>query len=260
MRKIVARNKWTWTEWSWVWVGIEWKIPLVVDDFEIPPGFQWIRSYEEFKRCYINPKTWKFKNWAYSKLNSKLENLQSFVDMDPIRYLYYLYYVEELSTIAIYDKLAGLFDYSNSKKDNFEKLFKKTFWWKLRENDFITEVGKNRIIDSNKKILQKRREIQEQTVEKIVKIFDRISRKKEKPDNIVELIWKNQLEKLKMFLEIYGYKREWLELSIYLQAFKEKYWLVSLTIALNKLLSNQWYELKINKWRISELLNWKYNI
>jgi hypothetical protein len=74
---------------------------------------------------------------------------------------------------------------------------------------------------------------------------------------MLELIWKNQLERLKMFLEIYGYKREWLELSEYLRVFKNKYWLLPLTSALNEILSKQWYALKINKWRISELLKTK---
>jgi len=260
MWNLIARNEWTWTEWSWVWVEIKWKIPLVVDDFEIPQNFQWIKSYNEFVVKYKNSKTWKFKNWNYSILDYKLKRLESSIHIDPIRYLYYLYYVEQLSTILIYDKLANLFNYSNIKKDNFEKMFKKIFWWRLRWNTFITKVGINKIIKSNKKRLEWKREIQKQASEKIVKIFDRISREKEKPDNIVELIWKNQLEKLKVFLEIYGYKREWLELSEYLRAFKNKYWLLPLTSALNEILSKQWYELKINKWRVSELLNWKYNI
>jgi len=260
MWKLIARNKWTWTEWSWVWVEIEWKIPLVVDDFEIPHDFQWIRSYNEFISKYKNPKTWKFRSARYRELAEKLDTLNSYCGIDPIRYLYYLYYVEQLSAISIYDKLAKYLWYSNKQKNTFTKMFSNTFGWELRQSDFITEVGKNKIIRSNQKISEGKREIQKQTSEKIVKIFDRISREKEKPDNIVELIWKNQLERLKMFLEIYGYKREWLELSEYLRAFKNKYWLLPLTRALNEILSKQWYELKINKWRISELLNWKYNI
>jgi hypothetical protein len=67
-------------------------------------------------------------------------------------------------------------------------MFSNTFGWELRQSDFITEVGKNKIIRSNQKISEGKREIQKQTSEKIVKIFDRISREKEKPDNMLELI------------------------------------------------------------------------
>lgn len=251
-------NKWTWTEWY----GNFWK----TEDIIIPTDFKGIKNLEQFKQQYFNSKTWKFINWSYTKVFKFLGDLEEQTWVDPIKYLYYLYYEQELSTIDIYNRFYELWWYNNKKKDTFEKMFKNTFWWTLRDNTDITKLWITRIVAHNKKLNKTSKDIKQQKQKDLYLILINKFNILKMPlqlnhinQDIVsfsvkpKLIWKNQLEKLNYFLEIYWFKDKNIRLKDYLFKYKESYWLKNLTDVVNKLLKEKWYDLKLSKWRFSEL-------
>lgn len=95
-----------------------------------------IVSYSELEAKIIG-KNWK-PNPEYKKIYTFLTRLKSYLedkysnDVDPIAYLYHLYYDLKLSTIDIYDKLDHLWVYEAKKyKDSFKRVFKDIFNWSL---------------------------------------------------------------------------------------------------------------------------------
>ena len=235
-------NEWTWTEW--------YGTSIKKESISIPPTFKWIRNYEDF-RSKVKWKKSEFRNIVYKKLDIFLQKLNEKTWVDPIEYLYHLYYEQELSTLAIYDRLAKLWWYNNKNRDTFEKMFKKTFWWELRDGDIITEIWKRKIIEANKKTNETVKEVKKQKQGELYWLF-------ESQDNLEqknELKWKNQMEKLNYFFVIYWFKDKNISLKDYLFKFKEIYWLKNLTDVVNKLLAEKWYNLKLSKWRFSELFS-----
>ncbi len=233
-------NEWTWTKW--------YGTSIKKESISIPLSFKWIKNYKEFR----NKVRWKkseFRNSSYKNLDIFLQKLREKTWVDPIKYLYNLYYEQELSTLVIYDKLHKLWWYNNKNRDTFEKMFKKTFWWTLRDGDIITEIWKRKIIEVNKNINKTSKDIKQQKQEELFWLF--ISQDTVNLEN--ELKWKNQLEKLNCFLEIYWFKDKNISLKKYLFKFKELYWLKNLADVVNKLLKEKWYDLKLSKWRFSEL-------
>ena len=167
MKQLILIDSWTWTKWVMDKNGGRYIIIKKDLKIKIPEEFKWVKNLDEFKEKNFNSKTWKFKNWAYTKVYKFLEKLENKVWIDPILYLYHLYYVENLSTMAIYDKLAELWWYNNKNKDTFTKMFINTFWWELRENSEITEVGIRKIKAANEPQIAKKENIRKEKEEQL---------------------------------------------------------------------------------------------
>lgn len=124
--KQILQNSWTNTTWYWD--------RKEIIEINIDSTFEWMTSLTQlYKEKYRN------KHPFLEKLKITLKNKYN-NDVDPIQYLYYLYYEEKLSTSEIYDRLYKIWDYNNEYKNTFELMFKTTFWWELRWN---TEASQN---------------------------------------------------------------------------------------------------------------------
>lgn len=187
----------TWTEWLW-----EREIKLSVN---IPNTFIWIKHSSEIKNKFKRKDNVIIKK--YTQLNKLFINLSNFLkekyqnEVDPVKYLYHLYYVEKLSTIDIFDRLAYMWGYQNKEKDNFRLIFKNTFKWELRWNSkpsqntkrkqSINNWNKWKVSEAIKKINQERAELEKNEVEFL---FEQV---KWKVDNLLleDLENKNTLNK-----------------------------------------------------------------
>ena len=271
MKQLILTDPWTWTEWA---NHPKWELVIKnILNIKIPEDFVWIKSLDGFKEKYFNFKTWKFINWTYTKVYNFLQRLAEEIDMDPILYLYYLYYVEKWSTMAIYDKLAEFWWYNSKNKDTFTKMFVNTFWWNLRNNSEITEVWIRKIKAANEPKIAKKENIRKEKEEQLYNLFinnSNLSRLSLKVNKITklesfskkpELAWRNQLEKIKNFLEIYWYKRKWLSLKDFITFAKDNYWFKVTFDVINDLLKEKGYDLKIKRWwAISSLLKGRYDL
>jgi len=103
------------------------------------------------------------------------------------------------------------------------------------------------------------RKIRKDTINHIVDVFERIWKYSVR-NRISEVEWSNQLEKLRDFLKKKGYMWKYNSLKDYMILFMNKYWLKKTVEAINALLEKNGISLKINKWRLSELKNWKYDL
>jgi len=118
----------TWTEWLWE------RERLL--NINIPNDFEWISNYKDIEKKMLR------KDWVvmkkYEKMSYLINNLNKFLEkeytnkIDPIEYLYYLYHIQKLTTIEIFDRLKDFWSYKNNTKNTFEQMFKYTFGWELR--------------------------------------------------------------------------------------------------------------------------------
>jgi len=218
-------------------------------------NFKWIKSIDEFNEKYYNPNTWKYINWSYTQVMKKLEKLAMIVDQDPINFLYKLYYIDKKSAYTIFELYWEILWYK--KEESLHKLFTITFWWKLRDRTEMTKNWLYKIMTANTRKIPK---IKQEKGQKIEKLVDLLRKKSIQQENI-EITWKNQLEKLKSFLEIAWIKKKNTSLKDFVEQYEDKKYGYSILIeSLNILLKEYWIELKINKWRISELLKWKIKL
>ena len=116
--------------------------------------FQWIINYKDFKKKYTTNK-WKI-NKKYVPINRFLNKLKNKLNSDPIDYLAYLYYNEEMYLLDIEEHISKLgvqFPYPKNQhlRKRISNLFTNKFWWKLRSSKESAELKKE---NSKTKILQ----------------------------------------------------------------------------------------------------------
>ena len=249
---IIWINTWTWTLGS-----DKWDLQIIkVENINIPDNFKWVKSYEEFREK-VKWKKSEFRNTAYKKVDNFLQSLREIVDIDPVKYLYYLYYEEKVSTIVIYDMLHTLGWYKNKQKDTFTKMFVNTFWWVIRDNSKITTIWKRRIIKANETKYWKQKALKTKKEQEIYKLFSWIYQKRWNTDvKLDNLEWTN-MKKIKTFLNELWYTKNTISLKKYIQYLQNKYSLSVIANVLNKIIEENNWKLKVNKWNLSYLLNWK---
>ncbi len=136
---IKTYNSATGTLWSWNNIKRSFSI-----SYELKEKAWWIVSMTDFYDYYNNwEKRWKtrllnrlntYKNWLKKKFG---------IDIDPIEYLLFLYFKEGKS-------IEDIFYSENNKWLNYKndtclwKLFKDTFWWKLRDTAWSKLTKKKR--------------------------------------------------------------------------------------------------------------------
>lgn len=150
------------------------------DEINVPKEFSWIKNFEEFKNNFSDKKWIILKKYKriYDFLNNIKVKLLNW--KDPIKYLYYLYYDVELSTLDLEDLLWHFWNYS---RWNISSILNLVFWWKLRhpnrenhKTKLKKEKDKNKIKVFNKEQSNKK----QKKVEKVENILNRLSKNKEK--------------------------------------------------------------------------------
>lgn len=154
-------NPLTQTPWSW---NILFK--TFIFDFKLLnlPNLQWkwaitsLACYE-LKIRQIHAKPWSKANSnsillkKLQRLKANLENELCVTGLDPIQYMIYLYFQEELSVSDIFERLNRLgLDYSTNwgtPSSVLINLFKNTFKWKLRERSDITKIKSRKLKTTN---------------------------------------------------------------------------------------------------------------
>ena len=107
-------------------------------------NFVWMTSWNDYLEYYNNgEKRWKIR--IKTKLETLALNLEKFYKrkIDPIEYLIYLYYQEELSVEDIYIRTKDIW-MTYSESDWLFMLFRKTFWWILRDNSWSIVTTKKK--------------------------------------------------------------------------------------------------------------------
>lgn len=104
--------------------------------------------------------------WAHSRILPKLEALEQGLNrvysnkVDPVEFLMYLYYKEELTTYEVLERAQKLW-LTYQSQSGIQKLFVNSFGWELRDNKEMTERRKKKLTRSNSPALaglQKSRE------------------------------------------------------------------------------------------------------
>lgn len=148
------------------------------EKINIPSNFSGLTNFSDFKIKYSN-KNWKLSP-QYVRLYDFLSRIQEQYTnwLDPIEYLYYLYYEIKISTIDIFNELWYLWNYRNN--EYFVSMFKKIFWWKLRNPNTQTDLRREKDQNKVKWITQKLKLEKEDKIENVEKILNRISKNKNK--------------------------------------------------------------------------------
>lgn len=251
---------WEYHLWhSFSWTEGLWEIQKTLE-INIKEWFQWIKEYNELKKKMY------WKNWKifpqYKTTKFFLDNLDIYLKkeyanyIDPISYLYHLYYKEELSSIDIYYRLHELWNYNSKSKWTFERMFTITFWWELREKEKITNNLEKKLKHKNAKDAkwQKHKAEKEKEkrykVAKTKKIIERIIKNIHPKDLNTKTIEekKSIIKKIKYILSNDDNKFEEILLNV-----SDKYWLKVTVNAINEILEEKWYStIKLNPWRIKE--------
>ena len=204
-----------------------WDISYKIWKIQLPPNFQWMTSMKNYLSYYEN---WE-KRWK-SRLKNKLDRLKIYLyknywfNIDPIKFLIFLYYYELLSVEEIHKRICEM--WFNYRDSNWLLIaFKSTFWWELREKSWSSissrkrktnwQIDKAKLITDNKN-KKKYETLTEYINKKVSNIlwnefdFNLYESLKNKTEKILYLIWlflwinendiKNFYEKLKIWTRV----------------------------------------------------------
>lgn len=232
------------------------------NEINVPESFSWIKSFKEFKNNFSDKRWVIFKKYirVYSFLNNIKEKLLKW--KDPIKYLYYLYYDVELSTLDLEDSLWHFWDYS---KWNISSILNLVFWWELRHpNKKNHQTKLKREKDKNKvKTFNEKQKIEKQkNIKKVENILNRISKNKERKEFSSEtfISLKSIIIRTQYILDLNWYISE----NIFLEnliKLSDKYGMKVTAQAITNILEQETNKIwNINKieltaWRIKELKN-----
>lgn len=231
-----------------LWNGIA-KKELIIN---IDKKFIWINSYQDFIKKWQN-KQWKL-NWKTTRFNNFLINLKEQLNqeydnqIDPVKYLYYLYYTEKLSTYDIYDRFHHLWWYSNKRRDTFNFNFKNILKWELRESSEQTEISVKKI-----KAKEKQNEEKEKSIDNLTS--DLLKEKQASNDVSDEVLntKKTAQEKIEYILIKKWYIKEWCYKKTIL-ALAKKYKTRVTALAIQKILNHEWFwNINMHPWKISDM-------
>jgi hypothetical protein len=160
----------TWVEWRW-------PIKRASIEICIEESFEWITDMWTFLSIKSNKK-WEL-NWKFTKtkeLFRKIDDLTKEIytnPIDPIKYIYFLYYKEWFSIKVI----ANRFNYD---KKNLNDFLRFTLWWDLEDANYRTESWKKRREKTNNTswLESNRNKIHEEALEiynkKLISILEEI--------------------------------------------------------------------------------------
>lgn len=228
---------------------------------DIPNNFIGLQSIEEFQIKFQN------KNWniapQYVRMYDFLMRIKSTYSnwLDPIKYLYYLYYEIKLSTNDIHNELWSLWNYVGDW--TIQKMLKDRFWWNLREanhkenqTDLRNEKDRNKIIWLNS--IQKK--LKQDNVEKVERILNILSQNKPTKEFSIETFstLKNVRNRAKYILDVTWYIPEdkFVETLIKIS---DRYWMKVTAQAITNILEQEtnkiWKieQISLKAWRIREI-------
>lgn len=186
LHQVIWEN-FSWTEWLWdlkIFFDknyVRKNLPRYADKLI----WDWFKNYGDYL-SYYNSWDKRWKMFLKKRIDSLARNLKEKYnyDIDPIEYLIYLYYIEELSIVDIFKRVKNLgMIYKN--ESSLEKTFKLAFGWSLRT------VSWGKITARKKEVswqTTKFQEVYQETLnKKYKKIEDYIQEfKKDKFDPIIE--------------------------------------------------------------------------
>ncbi len=229
----------------------------------IPNDFEWIKSYEEFFSTYkcnmwgIDPHYWKMNNFFI-----KIKEYVSW-DIDPIKYLYYLYYELWFSWNDIHSTIWWILWWYAVW--SIEWVMSNSLWWILRDpnsKEAQTILRKDKDHKKVKKVndIQKYKKLK--NVEILENILSRISKNKEKKEFSSEVYktLKNIRTRAKYLLDINGYISEDIFVENLIKL-SDKYGMKVTAEAITNILEKEtkkiWNldKLELRAWRIREIKN-----
>lgn len=251
-------NNWTNTKWNWETIVKELNITI---DFN---RLNWIKNLSEFISEY-STKKWKF-NWRYNSVKEKLIELKLSLSKiyvnkpDPIEYLLYLYFQEELPIRDITNRLEKL--WIKYPQNSLHNLMTNVLWHSLRENSEKTEIKEKKDIAKakNNKINTKRLEETKDAVEEIL-INNKAENKWFKLEDYSKK--KNKTLKITYLLNKFWFIKEESRENLinFLKKFKEKWlWWDRITNALKTIINTYIIDnnnLKIEHLKIDPKLIWE---
>lgn len=236
-------------------------IEFYPQSINIPDNFSGIKNIWEFRNKFQN------KNWnlapQYIRTFNFFSRIQEQVSnwVDPIEYLYYLYFEIKLSTLDIHSELWILWNYENDW--SIWKMLKNVLLWNIRvpnHKDTQTNLRKEKDQNKVKKVNTVQKIIKQDNIKNVENIINRISKNKQKNDFSEEIFsnLKNIKNKAKYILDINWYinSNDFTENLIKLS---DKYGMKVTAQAITNILEKEtdkiWNIDKINlrAWRIREI-------
>ena len=230
------------------------------NNVNIPNSFNWTKTYKYFLSEH-SLEIWKI-NWKFNRVNNFLLSIENNVSnwLDPVEYLYHLYYNIKLSVNDISIILKKYWNYTES---GIRWIFRDRFWWELREanaKDNQTLVRNEKDSKKIKPLIEISTKEKNENIEKVENILSRIAKNKEKTRFSKKIFdkLKNVADRTKYILDITWYIPEENFETILIQ-FSDKYWMKVTAQAITNILEEQTNKkrnikkIHLRAWRIKEI-------
>ena len=227
----------------------------------IPNDFTGLQSIEEFQYKFQN-KNWKIAH-KYVRMYDFLMRIKERYSnwLDPIKYLYYLYYKIKLSTNDIQNELWYLWNYVG--KWTIQKMLKDRFWWNLRKanhKENHTKLRNEKDRNKIKPLNNIQKNLKQDNVEKVERILNIFSKNKPTKKFSRETFsnLKNVRNRAKYILDITWYIPEDKFVKSLIKM-SNRYWMKVTAQAITNILEKETYkiwsieQIHLRAWRIREI-------